>query len=247
MKSEEKTRPVMKYLAINVGFFIVLVLFVFLILVHPSQIQTISRALIFLRPAQSFATEHVILTVILFCCAHLLSSIFSFPGSCTFLNILAGALFGFWMGCAIVYPVTILSAVLVYFGAAQLSSYGFVKRYEAKMLSLKGNLLNFDYIFLISLRLSPLLPFGVINLALGLLRIPFSTYFLTTAIGIFFDVTLLASIGAGLRATEAGSSHIEKSLAITFFMLFFVFLGLRTWLSRFQRQPDQTSRGRTVV
>src|SRR5687767_7663288 len=83
----------------------------------------------YMQPAKNFFTAHPALTVGLFCLAHLASSAFSLPGSCTALNIVSGFLFGFWTGCLIVYPVTMLSACLVYLAAGRWAGNWIVKKY----------------------------------------------------------------------------------------------------------------------
>src|SRR6185312_2375312 len=71
-----------------------------------------------LAPAAEIFAHHPWLAILAFCVLHLTASTTGIPGSCTLLNTLSGAVFGFWRGCAIVYPVTALSAALMYkFGA----------------------------------------------------------------------------------------------------------------------------------
>jgi uncharacterized membrane protein YdjX (TVP38/TMEM64 family) len=179
-----------------------------------------------LSPARDFYSDHPVLCVLIFCLMHLTASILSLPGGCTLLNVSAGAVFGFWRGCAIVYPVTLLSASLVYFVTARFSLVG-LGRFQVHLNAIREHLDQNDYFYLVSLRLSPLLPFGPLNAALGFLRVPFPLFFLTTLVGIFFDVTLLNSLGAGLSGGTPGS---EKTLAVSFAVLFIIFLGLRSFL-----------------
>src|SRR4051794_26287611 len=67
-----------------------------------------------LAPARDFFSASPCAAIVAFCFAHLFCSLLSLPGSCTFLNTVSGAVFGFWLGCTIVYPVTIVSACLMY-------------------------------------------------------------------------------------------------------------------------------------
>lgn len=140
------------------------------------------------------------LAIAAFCAAHLAASISGFPGGCTALNILAGAMMGLLPACAVIYPVTMLSALLVYAGGARFRNQPWATRAAAKTKDLMAKLRSADFGFMVVLRLSPLLPFSVINLACGVLRVPLPLFLGSTFVGIFFDVVLLASLGASLTA-----------------------------------------------
>jgi uncharacterized membrane protein YdjX (TVP38/TMEM64 family) len=183
-----------------------------------------------LAPAQRFYAAHPVWTVVLFCILHLTGSALSLPGSCTTLNTISGAVFGFWRGCAIVYPITLVSAALTYRLGARFRGHRWLSRYAQQIEMLRSHLARRDYLFLVSLRLNPLLPFGVLNVLLGLLHVPFAIYALTTVVGIFFDVTLLNNLGAGLGPTATLQS--QRDLALSFLGLMSVFFLLRLLLPK---------------
>jgi uncharacterized membrane protein YdjX (TVP38/TMEM64 family) len=160
---------------------------------------------------------HPALTVLAFCAAHFVSSFFSIPGSCTLLNVSSGAVFGFWAGCAIVYPITLLSACAGYFAASHLRGFSFMARYETLLESLRAKVAKGGFLFLVTLRLSPIFPYGTLNPLLGLLRVPFGTFIASTFVGIFLDVFLLNSIGATLAAAGSSSGVSDgKKLLLVF-------------------------------
>jgi uncharacterized membrane protein YdjX (TVP38/TMEM64 family) len=182
-----------------------------------------------LAPANELFAHHPLLTIGGFCLLHLTASAISIPGSCTLLNTLSGAVFGFWRGCALVYPITALSAALMYaFGAR----FTFKNKYTGWVESLRKHLAAGDYLFFVGLRLSPLLPFGVLNALMGLARVPFRLYMLTTIVGIFFDVTLLNALGANLHA-ETPVSH--QALIVAFVVLFLTLFIVRVRLAKVLR------------
>lgn len=207
---------------------------VFWVLHHAPGAEALSGHASYLEAARSFHALHPGLSVAAFCAAHLIASIFGIPGGCTLLNILSGATFGFWKGCAVVYPVTMLSATLV-FAAAQILRRPAARRLMSKSLATRarelfGRLGPGDYWYLVALRLSPLIPFGLLNLLLGLAGLPFTVYFLSTLVGIFFDVTLLNSLGAGTAVNGSPQSHVD--LAVVFLVLAATFGLVRYRLGR---------------
>lgn len=173
-----------------------------------------------------------VLLIMVFCAAHILSACFSIPGSCTALNVFSGATFGFWRGCLIVYLVTMFSALLGYFAARWLKRVPYLKRFDGSIQRVKERLDKGGFLALVSFRLSPFLPYGVLNMALGLLGVHFWAFFSSTFVGIFFDVVLLNSIGATLAS--AGTAPVQDGLgmAIVFFALLAVMAIFRKVMSR---------------
>ncbi len=218
--------------------FLLLAILVWLIVRTSDQFVRFEWALEYLRIAEAFYLSHPLKSVIIFCLSHLMASLFSIPGGCTILNIGAGAIFGFWMAVMIIYPVTMLSAMISYFVARAFSSSWPIKNYEIQIQSIAARLESLDPILLVALRLSPLLPFGVLNLVIGSLRLSFGTYFFTTLVGIFFDVTLLSSIGSGLRTTADERYFFPWGLVASFLGVYLAFL----LAIKFLRQYNEKSR-----
>lgn len=162
-----------------------------------------------LRDARHLYEARPVTVVALFCVAHFLSSTFSVPGSCTALNVASGAVFGFWTGCAIVYPVTMLSACTGYLAASRLRGFPIMARYEPLLGTVQEKFRRGGFLFLVGLRLSPIFPYGVLNPLLGLLRVPFGTFLASTFVGVFLDVFLLNSIGAALAAAGGGAETYD--------------------------------------
>jgi uncharacterized membrane protein YdjX (TVP38/TMEM64 family) len=71
------------------------------------------------------------------------------------------------------------------------------------------------FFYLMTLRLIPLFPFAVINLACAILRIPFGTFFLATLIGIIPGSWLYTSIGTGLHALFAENLEVSTRGLLT--------------------------------
>ena len=200
---------------------LLVVLAIYTVQWHPTTnaLAPFFETLVYLK---SIYNEDPVLTIIVFCLIHLASSFFGIPGACTLLNILSGALFGVLLGSGIVYPLTLLSAGLGYCLGQKAANTSLLKRYSNQLLFLKQKVRNPGYTFFVSLRLSPFLPFGILNILLGILKIPFKFFLLTTSVGIFFDVVLLNSVGATLFAVD--SSY--KWAIFTFFIMLLISVAL---------------------
>jgi uncharacterized membrane protein YdjX (TVP38/TMEM64 family) len=159
------------------------------------------------------------LAVLLFCFLHLLSSVLGLPGACTTLNITSGAVFGFWLGCLVVYPITILSALMGYFFGHRFKRAA--SAYVAPRFFRLAAADNLNYFDLVALRISPLIPFPIVNIFLGSMGISLPLFLSSTFVGVFFDVALLNGLGARIMR-PAGSGR-------TILVFAFLFLSAASW------------------
>ena len=109
-----------------------------------------------------------------------------------------------------------------------------LNKYEKTISTLEKNLENAGFLALIALRLSPFLPYGILNPALGALGVPFPRFLMSTVIGIFFDVTLLNSLGAALA--NSGKAESAQNL---YLLAVFVLMLMATLLARKDRKSTR--------
>lgn len=146
---------------------------------------------------EKYYIANPVLVTSLLLLTHLIVSFFSIP-ACAFINLGAGYILGFWKGVGLIYAVTMLSAVLGYYSGRFL--YAKNGRWLGRKLPENFKTIqNRGIIYLVLLRLSPFLPFGILNLCFGYSRIPFSAYVASTFVGVFFDVVLLNKIGSSFH------------------------------------------------
>ncbi len=112
---------------------------------------------------------------------------------------------GFLFGVAIGAPATVIGATLgacALFLAAKTSLGETLKSVAGPFLGKMEKGFNenaFSYLF--TLRLIPVVPFAVANIAPAILGAKFRDYFITTAIGIIPGTVAYSLIGSGLRGT----------------------------------------------
>lgn len=203
--------------------FLIIGLLAFYILDKSNKVTVSNFVVENLNSLKFMYQNNKLLTIFFFCVAHLISSTLSIPGSCTLLNVLSGAIFGFWKGCLIVYLITALGALVGYFLGRKLPLSFIRLKYEKKINYLRTYLSGSNFLLLIILRLSPLLPFGIINIILGFLNIPLSIYFVTTVIGIFFDVVILNSIGAMISGASAFNATDKWTISLVFLTIILLY------------------------
>ncbi len=160
---------------------------------------------------QAFVSENYALAIITYIAIYAAATLFMVPGA-LWITVAGGFMFGLVGGT----PATIVGATL---GASMLflaarTSIGTALRERAgpfmKKMEAGFNENPFSYMF--ALRLLPVVPFPVANIAPALLGAKYREYLITTAVGIIPGVIAYTWLGAGLGATFAAGE--EPNLAI---------------------------------
>ncbi|XP_034088256.1 transmembrane protein 41A-A isoform X1 [Gymnodraco acuticeps] len=135
---------------------------------------------------QFYKTEHTGYVLLLFCSAYLYKQSFAIPGS-SFLNILAGAIFGPYQGLLLACVLTTVGSTMCY-----LLSQTFGKRYIANLFPDKVSMLqrkveeNKDCLlfFLLFLRFFPMTPNWFLNMSAPIANIPITYFICSVFIGL---------------------------------------------------------------
>ncbi|XP_068428760.1 transmembrane protein 41A-A [Clinocottus analis] len=135
---------------------------------------------------QFYKMEHTGYVLLLFCSAYLYKQSFAIPGS-SFLNILAGAIFGPYQGLLLACVLTTVGSTMCY-----LLSKAFGKCYITNLFPDKVSLLqgkieeNRDclFFFLLFLRFFPMTPNWFLNMSAPIVNIPITFFFGSVFIGL---------------------------------------------------------------
>jgi uncharacterized membrane protein YdjX (TVP38/TMEM64 family) len=134
----------------------------------------------------------------------------SLPGAAV-LTIAGGFLFGwFWGGVASVIGAT-LGAVVVFVIAKTALSDFLAARAGPWMSRFRDGFQQDAFSYLLFLRLVPIFPFWLVNLAPALLGVPFVTYLLTTFLGIIPGTFAFSLAGNGLDSVIAAQQAAHQS------------------------------------
>lgn len=150
------------------------------------------------------AAEHRAASLAVYGLAYAVMVALSLPGGAA-MTIAGGFLFGTWMGGAVTVVSATLGAIVVFLAAR--TAFGAVLRPRAE-----SALARFERAFrhnaasyLLMLRLIPLFPFFVVNLAPAFLGVPLRVFAWTTFLGIIPGTFVYAAVGNGLGAVlDAG-------------------------------------------
>ncbi len=175
---------------------------------------------------QHFIESHLLLGVGAYVGLYALAVALSFPGA-SLMTIVGGFLFGWFYGGGLTALAATVGAIAVFL-AARSSLGAFLSARAGPFMSRMADGFREDaFNYLLFLRLTPIFPFWLINIAPALFQMRLSPYALATFIGILPGTYAYSFLGAGLDSivaaqeaanpgcAAAGSCEIELSALIT--------------------------------
>lgn len=144
-------------------------------------------------------SSHFLFAILSFIIVYVVATTLSLPGS-SILTITSGFLFGLvWGAAAAVIGATIGAVLLFLVARTSLGEFS-RKRTESALAKLQNGFAKDGLSYLLFLRLVPLFPFWLINLAAALLNIRLRTFVIGTFFGIIPGAAVYAGVGTGLGA-----------------------------------------------
>jgi uncharacterized membrane protein YdjX (TVP38/TMEM64 family) len=168
----------------------------------------------------AYAGTHFWSLFIIWGAVYVAAAAFSMPGA-TVLSLLTGFLFGRGPGTLLIVVAATTGATLLLVAARYLFADAARGRLEKNPRAARL-LAGFDqgaFNYLLFLRLVPVFPFWLVNLASAVTRIPVRTYIVGTAIGILPGSFVFANLGGSLGAVESIKGLVSGDVLIALGML----------------------------
>jgi uncharacterized membrane protein YdjX (TVP38/TMEM64 family) len=145
---------------------------------------------------------HRIITVAGFMAIYIVQTALSLPGA-AILSLAAGALFGSILGTVYAVIAATIGATLAFLVTRYLLRDMILEKFGPKLEGINRELETRGFNYLLFLRLVPLFPFFLINLAAGLTRLPLRTFVLGTLVGIIPGGFVFVNAGASLASINS--------------------------------------------
>ena len=149
---------------------------------------------------RQLVAEHPVTTPIAFVGVYVALAVLCLP--IWWLQMFAGMAFGLWAGCGLCLTGSAVGAAVTARLAGWFAGDWFHQRVESKMARLRWldqTLGNNGLLTVMTLRLTHLVPFGVSNIALGLIGVPTWAIVVGTFVGNLPAVAVYVGLGAGYR------------------------------------------------
>jgi uncharacterized membrane protein YdjX (TVP38/TMEM64 family) len=147
----------------------------------------------------AFVTDHRLWAVLLFVAIYAAATAASVPGA-VFLTLAGGLLFGVWIGGTATVIGATIGAVVVFYVVRSSLGEALRTRAEKQGGQLKKVIDGVGedaFAYILTLRLLPLAPFWLVNVAAGLAHAPLRAYAAATFLGILPATFIYSGVGAG--------------------------------------------------
>jgi uncharacterized membrane protein YdjX (TVP38/TMEM64 family) len=142
----------------------------------------------------------------------------SLPGGLV-LSLAMGFIFGRWVGTALVVVAATVGATLVFLAARYLFADAARRRLGALGERINAGFTDHAFSYLLFLRLVPLFPFFLVNLAPAFTSIPVRTYALATLIGIVPGTFVYVNLGQALGRIDSLAGLVSRETLLAFALL----------------------------
>jgi uncharacterized membrane protein YdjX (TVP38/TMEM64 family) len=185
--------------------------------------------------------SNLFVALVLFFIAEVILIAFSVPVG-IWLTVLAGFLFGTWVGMTVVNLGATIGAILAFLSARYVFAGSIHRaavtrpRLDRWLTAIDAGFHNHGAYYVLLLRLIPLFPFWAINLGLGLTSVRLRDYWWATQLGMLPVSLVTANAGASLAEItsfrEVLSLRVLEALCLLALVLFLLHHMAGRWLTR---------------
>src|SRR6266404_664794 len=142
----------------------------------------------------------------------------SIPGA-TVLTLAAGAVFGLLWGVILVSFASALGATIAFIVARYVLRDFIRRRFEKQSAAVDAGIKKDGVFYLLALRLVPIFPFFLINLAMGLTAIPLTTFYWVSQLGMLPGTIVYVNAGTQLSQVKTLADVASPALLGSFALL----------------------------
>ena len=167
---------------------------------------------------QAMYAQRPLPVIAVYMAVYVLVTALSLPGAVV-LGLAAGALFGFVVGTIVVSCASTIGATLACYVARFLLRDWVQARFGATLATINQGMEREGAFYLFTLRLIPIVPFFVINLVMGLTKMPLATFFWVSQIGMLAGTMVFVNAGKELAKIDSVRGILSPGVLLSFALL----------------------------
>lgn len=175
---------------------------------------------------ENYYAANRLVTPAIYMTIYIVVTALSLPGAAV-MSLAGGALFGFWTGTLIVSFASSIGATLAFLVSRFLLRDYVQHRFGDKLKAINRGMEKDGSFYLFTLRLVPIFPFFVINLAMGLTPIKTGTFYIVSQLGMLAGTFVYINAGTQLGRIESLKGILSPGL-----LLSFALLGVFPWIAK---------------
>jgi len=165
-----------------------------------------------------FYRQHRLATIAVYMLIYIVVTALSLPGA-TIMTLSGGALFGVGIGFIAISFASTIGATLAFLTSRFLMRDFVQNHFGEKLKMINDGVKKEGAFYLFSLRLVPIFPFFVINLAMGLTPIHTLTYYWVSQLGMIPGTLVYVNAGTQLGQLNSAAGIVSPGLLISFALL----------------------------
>lgn len=165
-----------------------------------------------------FYAGHRLLTIAGYMAIYILATALSLPGA-TVLTLAGGALFGLGIGFLAISFASSIGATLAFLAARLVLRDTVQNRFGERLRAINDGVRKEGAFYLFSLRLVPIFPFFLINLAMGLTPLRTRTFYWVSQLGMIPGTLVYVNAGTQLGKLDSLSGILSPGLLFSFALL----------------------------
>ena len=167
---------------------------------------------------QNLYANHTLAVIFGYMMVYILVTALSLPGAAV-MTLAGGGMFGVLTGTVVVSISSTIGATLACLVSRYLLRDWVQSKFGDRLASINEGIEKEGAFYLFSLRLIPIFPFFVINLLMGLTKMPVWTYFWVSQLGMLPATIVYVNAGGQLAKIDSLSGIASPSLIISFAVL----------------------------
>ena len=168
----------------------------------------------------AYRDAHPLLAAAAYAALYVAMAGLSLPGA-TVLTLAGGAVFGLLWGTVLVSFASTLGATLAFLAARFLFRDAVAARFADRLQTVDVGIGKEGAFYLFTLRLVPVVPFFLVNLAMGLTALPVRTFYWVSQIGMLPATLVFVNAGTELGQVTSLRGVLSPTLVVSFVLLGF--------------------------
>ena len=162
--------------------------------------------------------KHRLMVILGYAVVYVLATSLSLPGAAV-LTLAGGALFGLWAGTLTVSFASTIGATLACIVSRFILRDWVQTKFGDKLKTVNDGIEKEGAFYLFTLRLIPVFPFWLINLVMGLTKMPLRRFYWISQVGMLPGTIVYVNAGKELAKIESLSGILSPGLIISFAVL----------------------------
>jgi len=184
--------------------------------------------------------EHRFLVIGAYMGLYIIVAALSLPGA-GLMSLAGGALFGLWVGTLVVSFASAIGATVACFVSRFILRDWVQRRFRDWFVMIDAGIAREGAFYLFTLRLIAIIPFFVINLVMGLTKMPLRTFYWVSQLGMLAVTVVFVNAGKELGRINSLSDILSPGLLMSFALLGIFPLAAKKLLACYRAKKEKSA------